>query len=92
MLLLYENRASMVPIPLPTIITFNIIFVFVYRVGDIKFSTDPYKNVKRIKTFGFLRSSLKKGRRVRMAADLSKCSGSHPNTLTEIGGEIRGMS
>ncbi|XP_046332922.1 uncharacterized protein LOC124115802 [Haliotis rufescens] len=58
--------------------------------GDVKFSTDPFKNVRRIKTFGFLRSSLKKGRRVRMTVDFSKCSGNSPNTMTEIGGEIRG--
>lgn len=67
------------------------IFYCIDSSGDVKFSTDPFKNVRRIKTFGFLRSSLKKGRRVRMTVDFSKCSGNSPNTMTEIGGEIRGM-
>lgn len=56
--------------------------------GDVKFFLDPLKDVKTVKKFGSLRSSLYKGKRVRMTMDISKCSGGKVMHVT-VGAEIR---
>ena len=59
-----------------------------FRRGDVKFFLDPLKDVKTVKKFGSLRSSLYKGKRVRMTMDISKCSGGKVKHVT-VGAEIR---
>ncbi|KAL5022461.1 hypothetical protein ScPMuIL_001616 [Solemya velum] len=59
------------------------------KIGGVKFATDPLRNTHQLKTFRGLRSSLKKGRSVRVTVDLSKCTDGIQSDHV-IGGEIRG--
>ncbi|XP_071173743.1 uncharacterized protein [Mytilus edulis] len=56
--------------------------------GHVKFTSDPFKLVKSVKSFGALRASLKKGRDSRMVVDLTKCSHTLDKT-TIIGGTLK---
>ncbi|KAJ8303272.1 hypothetical protein KUTeg_019668 [Tegillarca granosa] len=58
------------------------------RIGHFRFVTSSMEKLRTVKNFGSLRSSLRKGKPVRMIADLSKCSGGNGiNPI--IGGEFR---
>ncbi|KAL3860368.1 hypothetical protein ACJMK2_010504 [Sinanodonta woodiana] len=56
--------------------------------GDIKFHMNPFKGMKPIHTFGALRSSLKKGKAVRMSINLAACNGASSTDVT-IGGDFK---
>ncbi|CAC5397847.1 unnamed protein product [Mytilus coruscus] len=56
--------------------------------GHVKFTSDPFKLVKSVKSFGALRAALKKGRDAKMVVDLTKCSHTLDKT-TIIGGTLK---
>lgn len=63
--------------------------MFIFRDGHVKFTSDPFKYVKTIKSFGSLRSALRKGRETKVVVDLTKCS-QIPDKTTIIGGNLKG--
>ncbi|GAB1603732.1 uncharacterized protein LOC115220992 isoform X2 [Argonauta hians] len=56
------------------------------RDGNLKFITEPHKDVIPIKRFSSLLSLLRKGRMVRMSVDYTTCAGARTKAIS--GGEI----
>ena len=70
------------------IIIYVNICISVFRKGDVKFYLDPYRDVVTVTKFGSLRSSLQKGKMIRMTTELDKCSGGKSDHVI-VGGEFR---